>query len=143
MTGKELISLYKSGKEIQVEFTEEVLEQETRFEEGMRAYISGITEPDEEGMIIIQFEERGYKEFNKSMETPKYFTGEPGVYEKYSDSKYHKSFNGKETLYEMDYLEMEKFTIIDEGSKELFQRYLKEGQEMSYVNWLESLVLKH
>lgn len=143
MNHKELISLYKSGKEIQVEFTAKILDQETRFEKGMRAYISGITEPDEEGMIIIQFEERGYKEFNKSMETPIYLTDKPGVYEKFSDSKYSRDFNGKVDVYEMDYLEMEKFTIIDDGSKELFQRYLKEGQGKSYVNWLESLVLKH
>jgi len=143
MTGKELRKIINSGIIPLVEFTENINDMDCRFEKGMRAYITGVSEEDRSGCITVICEEKDLIDYNKKIETPDWFNPATENYDlKFSDTEWNKTYKGVVEYYEMEDEEICNFNIIDDGSLSLFNEYLKEYTGLTYVEWLEDIILK-
>lgn len=141
MTGKELRRLVMSGKKVLVEFTDYIEDQECRFEKGMKAYVYDVSLLKGGDMVIIQFEEREYRDFNRTLEKARFQTNIQNVFDKWSDSPYRTDDKGREFIYEMENEEIQLFDIVGDASQQLYQKFLEEGSNYSYIDWLEMLVM--
>lgn len=140
MTGRELKTLVDSGAKVIVEFTDLVEDLETRFENRMRAYATNVN--IEGDMVKIFFEEREFAEYNRTMEQPTWRNHRTGEFNmKWSEDERNANYDGKASFFEMLDEEVCNFTILENDSMSLFQRYLNEDSNISYVRWLEELVL--
>jgi hypothetical protein len=145
MTGKELRELVGKGITPIVEFTECVEELEERFTQGMRAYVTSVTFPDNEGIVEITFEENNFTEYNENIEMPIWYNYKTGKFDlKYKDTIEFKNYKGIVKFYEEGNEEVCNFKIIENESLKLFNNYQAEkNSEITYIKWLENKVLKY
>ena len=141
-TGKKLRE-YCRGKAVPIIFGESIEQLEGRFERGMKAYITGISEPDIDDLITIKIEEREFTDFNKSIETPVWKNEKTEVYDlKYSEWEYNKDWKGKDEIYDNEEVLSDNFTLLDNDKVKLYNQYLEEKQNnLTYIEWLENKVL--
>lgn len=141
-TGKELRE-YCKGKEIPIVFNNEIEQLEGRFETGMKAYITGVSEPDRDDLITINIEEKEFADFNKSMETPVWHNEKTSNFDlKYSESIYGEDWNGKDTIYDNENELSDNFTLLNNNKLQLYNQYLQEKQDKeTYIDWLENKIL--
>lgn len=142
MIGKELREMVSSGIDVIVEFTEQVEDMECRFEKGMRAYVTGVSLADSSNMVTVNFEEKEYREYNKGLEKSIWYNRQKNEYNlKWSEDEYNKNYEGKESLYEMENETIHNFFVVENESSKLFNQYLKENSDKTYVQWLEEKVI--
>lgn len=130
-----------------IEFTNRIEEAEGYAEGKMRATISNIYqdkkgETPEDDVWVIDFNFTEYDDFNRQFESSNYYDSR-GIPNKTAREKgFYKTLDryhfGSPELYPFE----SYFTILDEGSKELRQRF-EACKETSYVRWLENLVTEH
>lgn len=119
---------------------------------GMVCKVIGITETDfddtEEVTVYgVLTEFTGFEELNKSIAQPRWYDsyGQPTL--KWHETKSYPK-NGKEMVY-MQISHSDKqsssgdmFEFVAPLSQELFEEYLADATEMSYVSWLEAQIIK-
>lgn len=133
MTGNELYELYKKGTKITVRFTALIEELPLQFEEGMFAVIENVILNDEE--VLITVNEKDFN--NKNLEKACFKNGDTEEFKRYSEL-----FQRKETVSFYDDANHELANIEIISNLELVEEYIKSNEKISYVQWLENLVMQ-
>lgn len=143
MTGKDLREMVKKGINPIVEFNKYVEELETRLDEGMRAYITKVSQPDNSDCVEITFEEKDFTDYNKSIERPDWLNPKTNKYDlKFGETIQAKSYKGLVTFYEMENEEVCNFRVIEDDSLKLFHEYKNNNNDIPYIKWLENTILE-
>jgi hypothetical protein len=142
MTGKELLKMFEDGKKITIRFTKGIEEAEGLFQENMMADILSIYKDDD--YLVLKVDQTKYYESNKQFDVPCWHNRDTGAYNlSYED--YCKQYNNEipmtEEVYDTYDGELYNFTVVEDDTKELYEKYLNESNDKTYIQWLEDIVL--
>jgi hypothetical protein len=142
MTGKELLKMFEDGKKITIRFTETIEQLEGMFQRNMVADVLSIYKDGDE--LVLKVDQTKYYESNKQFDVPCWYNRDTGTYNlsyedycKQSNSKVHMT----EEVYDDYEGELYNFTVIEDDTKELYEKYLKESENNTYIEWLENIIL--
>lgn len=143
MTGKELLKMFNDGKKITIRFTESIEEAEGMFSGNMMADIINIYR--DEDYLVLQVDQTKYYESNKQFDTPTWLNKETGAYDlTYSQHRgqYGQKVRMTEEVYDNYKGELYNIIVIESETKEIYQKYLDENTDKTYIQWLEDIVLE-
>lgn len=142
MIGKELLKMFEDGKKITIRFTETIEQLEGMFCENMMADVISIYNDDD--CIILKVDQTRYYESNKQFDNPCWYNKENKKYDlPYEDycKQYDREVAMIEEVYDDYKGELYNIIVVEDDTKELYERYLKESADKTYIEWLENIVL--
>jgi hypothetical protein len=142
MTGKELLKMFNDGKKITIRFTEDIEQLEGMFQRNMIADVLSVYKDGDE--LVLKVDQTKYYESNKQFDVPCWHNRDTGAYNlSYED--YCKQYNNEipmtEEVYDTYDGELYNFTVVEDDTKELYEKYLNESKDKTYIQWLEDIVL--
>jgi hypothetical protein len=142
MIGKELLKMFENGKKITIRFTKGIEQAEGMFQENMMAEILSIYKDDD--YLVLKVDQTKYYESNKQFDVPSWLNKDTGAYD-LSYSEYRKQYGQDvhmtEEIYDNYKDELYNIIVVEDNTKELYERYLKESEGKTYIEWLENIVL--
>jgi hypothetical protein len=142
MIGKELLKMFEDGKKITIRFTETIEQIEGMFCENMVADVISMYKDGDE--LILKVDQTKYYESNKQVDNPCWYNKETKQYDlPYEDycRQYDRKVHMTEEVYDNFEGELYNFVVIEDDTKELYEKYLKESEGKTYIEWLEDIVL--
>lgn len=137
MTGRELYERFNIGTEIIVRFTALVNDIETQFENGMLGRIQNVELNEDDGLIDVVINEKGFSEQNKILETPVW----SNLITEENHLKYSDVHNRQEAVEISDSLDEELCFMEVLSNSGLVKEYAESETEKPYVQWLEETVM--
>lgn len=142
MTGKELLKMFEDGKKITIRFTDTIEQLEGMFCENMMADVLNIYRDGDE--LVLKVDQTKYYESNKQYDNSCWYNKETKnydlPYEEYC-KQYNKEVSMTEEVYDNYDGEIYNMVVVEDNTKELYERYLKELTDITYIEWLENIVL--
>ena len=143
MTGKELLKMFEDGKKITIRFTKGIEEAEGMFQNNMMADILSVYKDDD--YLTFKVDQNKYYEYNKQFDVPSWLNKDTGAYD-LSYSQYREQYGQEvhmtQEIYDNYEDELYNFTVVEDNTKELYERYLNEGKDKTYIQWLEHIALE-
>jgi hypothetical protein len=136
MLGKELANMVTDGVRPVVTFNKKVENKEGYFEAGMRGRLTAIRGLRDDVFELI-VDVREFDEYNKQFETANYFdkSGKPTLTAR--EAGFY-SADGHLEVYTDTELEVDFLEIEEPSRLQVYQDYVKSGEKVAYVQWLES-----
>lgn len=142
----EINKILENGIYPVVRFTKTVEDVESRFEEGMMAYLMNIGNDDGNELCELTFEEKDFAEYNKQLEKPVWCKDYGREYI-YKFSEVNEDWRGVDTYYEDTDGDVVNFELVNNKSLKLFEKYQQymnndlEEIKMTYLQWLENQII--
>lgn len=142
MKMSDINTLFQSGKDVDVEFTKNILDLEGYPEPGMRATIIAVTTGGQDDVVKVRVSYEKYDDFNQQFESHNYW----GVLARDQDpsaAEYTARETGwykvEDVIYVMADDDVSNYMTILEPN-EMFETWNASLKEVSYVTWLENRV---